>query len=334
LHWYGVFIVGGAVVAAWISSLYAARAEDDPDHIWNLLAWSLLVGIIGARLYHVFSSPADGLGWAYYRENPLDIIKFWDGGFQGLGIYGGLIGGTLAVIGYCWYNKLNPIRYLDYIAPNVLVAQALGRMGNFVNQELYGPPTSLPWAFHINPRFTCQLPPNLPPDVQYCGAAELTETTIQWYATHGFHPTFFYEALWNLAMFVLLAFVLWRYGQRLRRGDATILYLVAYSTGRFWVELFRPDAWVIGQLATAQWTALLIVVGGIVALIVRHAGWSWQEHPGESLAHMSALAGAQDESGEREQAEPVSVDTHSADYAAGEGGVQAQDSVPRPDQRG
>lgn len=292
LHWYGLFIVGGAVLAAWISSLYAARAGDDPDHIWNLLAWSLLVGIVGARLYHVFSSPADGLGWAYYRENPLDIIKFWDGGFQGLGIYGGLIGGTLAVIGYCWYNKLNPVRYLDYLAPNVLVAQALGRMGNFVNQELYGPPTTLPWAFHINPRYTCQLPPNLPADVQYCGAADLTEATRLWYATHGFHPTFFYEALWNLAMFGVLAFVLWRFGQNLRRGDATILYLMAYSAGRFWVELFRPDAWVIGQLATAQWIALLVVLGGVVALIARHVGWSAAAHPEESLAHMSALAGA------------------------------------------
>lgn len=291
LHWYGVFIVGGAVLAAWVSSLYAARAGDNPDHIWNILAWSLIGGIIGARLYHVFSSPADGLGWAYYRENPLDIINFWNGGFRGLGIYGGLAGGTLAIAIYCWFNKLNPLRYLDYIAPNVLVAQALGRMGNFVNQELYGPPSDAPWAFHINPRFPCQLPPNLPADIQPCGYPDLTTETINWYATHGFHPTFFYEALWNLAMFGVLAFVLWRFGERLRRGDGLLLYLIAYPLGRFWVEMFRPDAWVMGQLATAQWIAIISVVGSITVMVVRHVGWSWRDHPEESLAHMSRLAG-------------------------------------------
>jgi phosphatidylglycerol:prolipoprotein diacylglycerol transferase len=290
LHWYGVFIVGGAVLAAWITSIYAKRAGDNPDHIWNLLAWALIGGIIGARLYHVFSTPADGLGWAYYREHPLDIINFWNGGFRGLGIYGGLVGGIIAVIIYCMINGLNPIRFLDYMAPNVLIAQALGRMGNFVNQELYGPPTDAPWAFHINPRFTCQLPATLPPNVQVCGSPNLTAETLEWYATNGFHPTFFYEALWNLAMFGLLTFIVWRFGERLRRGDAVLMYFIAYPVGRFWVELFRPDAWVIGQLATAQWIAIGSVVVSVTLLVVRHIGWSWRDHPEESLGHMSRLA--------------------------------------------
>ncbi len=289
LNWYGVAIVGGAVLAAWISSLYARRGGDDPDHIWNILAWGLVGGIIGARLYHVFSSPADGLGWAYYRNNPLDIINFWHGGFRGLGIYGGLAGGTLAVVLYCYIKQISPVRYLDYIAPNVLVAQAIGRFGNFINQELYGPATRLPWAFHINPVYPCQLPANLPADVQPCGSLNLTEVTRLWYATVGFHPTFFYEALWNLAMFALLAFVIWRYGERLRRGDGILLYLIAYSLGRVWVEMFRPDAWVMGQLATAQWIGLATVAICSVVLVVRHLGWSWREHPEQSLAHMSAF---------------------------------------------
>ncbi|GIV77933.1 prolipoprotein diacylglyceryl transferase [Litorilinea aerophila] len=288
LHWYGVFIVGGAVIAAWVSSRYAAKAGENPDHIWNLLAWSLIVGIIGARLYHVFSSPADGLGWAYYREHPLDIINFWNGGFRGLGIYGGLAGGTLAVAVYCWYHKLNPLRWLDFIAPNVLLAQAIGRMGNFVNQELYGPPTNVPWAFHINPKYPCQLPPNLPPDVQFCGAPDLTQRTLEWYASNGFHPTFFYEAGWNLLMFGVLTFIIRRYGHRLRTGDGLLLYLIAYPLGRFWVEMFRPDAWVIGNLATAQWIAIASVLGSAFILYLRHRNWSWQEHPEESLAAMSA----------------------------------------------
>lgn len=287
LHWYGLLIVGGAVIAAWFAARYAQKAGENPDHIWNLLAWSLVAGIIGARLYHVFSNPADGLGWPYYRENPWEIINFWNGGFRGLGIYGGLVGGILAVLIYCWRNRLQPLRYLDFIAPNVLIAQAIGRIGNFANQELYGPPTTLPWAFHINPRYPCQLPPDLPQSIQLCGTPTLTEETLTWYATHGYHPTFFYEAGWNLLMFLLLAWVIWQFGRRLRTGDGVWLYSIAYPLGRFWVELFRPDAWVWGQLATAQWIAIGAILVGLLALIWRHRNWSWREQPADSLISLS-----------------------------------------------
>jgi phosphatidylglycerol---prolipoprotein diacylglyceryl transferase len=317
LNWYGVFIVLGAMLAAWFSGLYATRGGDDPDHIWNILAWSLIGGIIGARLYHVFSSPADGLGWVYYRENPLDIINFWNGGLRGLGIFGGLVGGLLAVIIYCRINKLSSVRFLDYIAPNVLVAQALGRLGNWVNQELYGPPSTAPWAFYINPEYPCQLPPPFmfPQGVQPCGAPNLTDATRLWYATNGFHPTFFYEALWNVAMFCLLALLIWRWGERLRRGDAVLLYLLSYGTGRIWVEAFRPDAWVMGQLATAQWIGIACVVGSIIALIVRHVGWDWRTHPEASLGHMSGFATefvTVDDEEERDPFEPPRADLPAA----------------------
>lgn len=287
LHWYGLLIVGGAVIAAWFAARYAQKAGENSDHIWNLLAWSLVAGIIGARLYHVFSNPADGLGWPYYRENPWEIINFWNGGFRGLGIYGGLVGGILAVLIYCWRNRLQPLRYLDFIAPNVLIAQAIGRIGNFANQELYGPSTTLPWAFHINPRYPCQLPRDLPQTIQLCGTPTLTEETLTWYATHGYHPTFFYEAGWNLLMFLLLTWVIWQFGRRLRTGDGALLYLIAYPLGRFWVELFRPDAWVWGQLATAQWIAIGAILFGLIALIWRHRTWSWREHPADSLIALS-----------------------------------------------
>lgn len=287
LTWYGVFIVGGAAIAAYLAGRLAARAGQDPDHVWNLLAWSLLIGIAGARLYHVFSSPADGLGWAYYREHPLDIINFWSGGFRGLGIYGGLAGGILAIAGYCWIHKLDIVLYLDYIAPNVLVAQAVGRLGNFVNQELYGPPTNAPWAFHINPAYPCQLPPNLPANIQPCGAANLTPETLAWYAANGFHPTFFYEALWNLGMWAVLMLIIWQFGHRLRRGDLVWLYFIAYPLGRFWVEMFRPDAWRMGSLATAQWIAIGLIALSVLALIIRHTGWSWRDHPEQSHIALS-----------------------------------------------
>ena len=293
LHWYGVFIVGGAALAAWLASRTAARAGENPDHIWNLLAWALVVGILGARLYHVFSTPANGIGWDYYRQNPGEIFNFWSGGFRGLGIYGGLVGGILAVIVYSAINKLDFIKYLDFLAPNVLLAQAIGRMGNFVNQELYGPPTNVPWAFHINPAFPCQLPDNLPAGIQMCGVQEvLTQQTLDWYANNGFHPTFFYEALWNLAMFALLTFVFSRYGERFRKGDAVLLYFIAYPLGRFWVEMFRPDAWVMGNLATAQWIAIGCIAVSLVVLIVRHWGWDWRKHPADAMTYMMSKQAA------------------------------------------
>jgi phosphatidylglycerol---prolipoprotein diacylglyceryl transferase len=290
LHWYGVFIVGGAVLAAWLSARTAAKAGENPDHIWNLLAWMLVVGIIGARLYHVFSSPANSVGWEYYREHPQDIFNFMNGGFRGLGIYGGMVGGVLALIVYCKINKLDILKFLDFLAPNVLLAQAVGRMGNFVNQELYGPATTLPWAFHINPDFPCQVPDGRPMDVQICGeAGPLTEQTRTWYASNGFHPTFFYEALWNLAMFGLLTFLFKRYGERFRKGDGALLYFIAYPLGRFWVEMFRPDAWVMGQMATAQWIALGSIAVSLVLLFLRHRNWNWRQHPEQSMIYMKGI---------------------------------------------
>lgn len=290
LQWYGVFIVGGSVVAAWLSARNAERAGENPDHVWNLLAWTLIAGIIGARLYHVFSTPADAPGWAFYRENPIEIINFWNGGFRGLGIYGGLIGGLIAIVAYTWMNKLNFLKYLDFIAPNVLIAQAIGRMGNFVNQELYGPATDLPWAFHINPAFPCQRPPNAPADVGFCGAGNLSQATLDWYASNGFHPTFFYEAGWNLLMFGVMYLIYRQLGHKLRLGDGALLYFIAYPLGRFWVEMFRPDAWVMGTLATAQWIAIISIVVSVTLLIVRHAGWSAEENPEESLIEQSKYA--------------------------------------------
>ncbi len=278
VHWYGVLIVLGAVLAAWISTREAARRGEDPDHVWNLLTWALIFGIIGARLYHVFSTPTGNFaGWAYYREHPLEIIAFWNGGFRGLGIYGAVIGGVVAFLLYTRVLardregvrvRLDFWRWLDIATPGLLLAQAIGRMGNWINQELYGPPTDVPWAFRINPVFPCQEPPGSP---QACGLADrLTDEARRWYATNGFHPTFFYEALWNVVGFVLLMVIGRRFARWLRSGDIFFMYLIWYPVGRFWVEMFRPDAWRLGVLATAQWIALVAIVLGIVGLVLNH----------------------------------------------------------------
>jgi phosphatidylglycerol:prolipoprotein diacylglycerol transferase len=101
--------------------------------------------------------------------------------------------------------------------------------------------------------------------------------------------------------------IIWRFGERLRRGDAVLLYLITYGIGRYWVEMFRPDAWVMGQLATAQWIALATVVGGAIALVVRHVGWSWRAHPEESLGHMSGFVTELEE--DRDPFEPPRADS-------------------------
>ncbi len=270
VHWYGILIVTGAVIAAYICTIEAKRRGEDPDHVWNLLTLALIFGIIGARLYHVFSTPAGNfVGWAYYREHPIDIIAFWNGGFRGLGIYGAVAGGVLAFAIYCAYKRLNFPRWLDIATPGILLAQAIGRMGNFINQELYGPATNLPWAFRINPTFPCQEPAGSP---MACGIPDrLNDAARQWYATNGFHPTFFYEALWNLLGFAIVMVGARKLVNWLRDGDVFCFYLIWYPVGRFWVEFLRPDAWRMGTFATAQWIAIILFAVGVGGLIINHA---------------------------------------------------------------
>ena len=141
-------------------------------------------------------------------------------------------------------------------------------MGNRINQELYGPPTNAAWAFHINPAFPCQEPAGSP---MACGIPDrLTAAARDWYATNGFHPTFYYEAIWNVVGFG----VLWILGRRLRDwlrdGDVFFMYMIWYGVGRFWVEMFRPDAWRMGSLATAQWVAVILFLVGLGAIVVNH----------------------------------------------------------------
>ncbi len=258
VHWYGILIVSGAVLAAFIAARLARRAGENPDHVWNMLTVVLLLGILGARLYHVFSRPAGGfVGWDYYREHPIEIIAFWNGGFRGLGIYGGFIGGVLGLFLYTYLNKLRFFRWADFAAPGLLLAQAIGRWGNFINQELYGPPTTLPWG--------------IPIDCQHRFGDYLCPPLGTMPADTRFHPTFLYESLWNLLGFGLLLTLALRFDKQLREGDLLAGYLIWYPLGRFWIELlFRPDAWVWGALPTASILSLVALVLGVSGLVYNH----------------------------------------------------------------
>jgi phosphatidylglycerol---prolipoprotein diacylglyceryl transferase len=264
-RWYGILIVGGALLGAWVASRYARWRGQNPDHVWDVFVWALLGGIIGARLYHVFSSPAGARTGPYYYfvERPFTTIALfgleipfpsalaiWEGG---LGIYGAIVGGALVVWWYTRRHGLHLPTWLDIGAIGLLLGQAIGRWGNFFNQELYGRPTTLPWGITIDPANRLPQFADLP-------------------VTARFHPTFLYESLWNLVALIVLLFVSRRFADRLRPGDIFSLYLAAYGLGRFLVEFQRPDAWTIAGLPTAQWIGLALIIGGLLSIWWRHRG--------------------------------------------------------------
>lgn len=276
VRWYGVLIMVGVALGAYFAARLAKKRGLDPDHIWSALIVAVLMGILGARLYHVFSTPAGcppdanfACGWPYYRYHFFEAFAIWkSGGFQGLGIYGAILGGILGVTAYSLWNHLKPLVWLDMGAVGLAFGQFVGRWGNFINQELYGPPTGSDWfGLKLNPLLPNQEPLGKRYDLLY-------------------HPTFLYESLWSLGVFLTLYYVHVRLPDRLRDGDVLLLYLILYPFGRFFVEMFRPDAWIMGGLATAQWIAVACVVGGTITLVLRHIFWN---RDGQSSADPAAV---------------------------------------------
>ena len=261
IRWYGLLIVTGVMAAAFIATKEASRKREDPDHVWNLLIWVLIFGILGARLYHVLSSPQGASrGFNYYFiEQPFtnltifgatvpfpSALLIWQGG---IGIFGALFGGILAVIIYARRHKLNVWRWLDILAPGMLLAQAIGRWGNYFNQELYGPPTNLPWGILIT-----NVHQRIPP------FDDLTTYPLD---TTTFHPVFLYESLWNLIGFGLLLWIGYKFVDKLLDGDMLSFYLIWYSVGRLLVESLRPDAWTLSGIPTAQIVSVVLLLIGV-----------------------------------------------------------------------
>ena len=252
VYWYGIILVTGMLVGGYVAAFEAKRRGEKEDHVWNMLMVVVLLGIVGARLYHVFSSPAGGnVGWAYYRVHPAAIFYIWDGG---LGIYGAIVGGLIGISLYTYRNKLSLLRYLDIGAPALLIGQAIGRWGNWANQELYGPPTTLPWGIPID---------------QYHRIPPLDDLT-RYPLTMRFQPDFLYESLWSLVGVILLLAVGRKLAGKLKEGDLFLAYLVWYPLGRLWVEALRPDAWRVGNIPTAQIISVVLIVIAAMLLLVRH----------------------------------------------------------------
>ncbi len=259
VHWYGIIITTGMILATYLAAIEAKRRGEDPNVVWDGVLLVIGLGLVGARLYHVFSSPNDGTnsGWAYYSQNPIEILFIWKGG---LGIFGAIIGGLIGILIIAWRRRLVLLRWLDIATPGLPLAQAIGRWGNYVNQELYGGPTGSPWwGITIAPQYRINT-----------GKIDFTDLAAYPPETR-FHPTFFYESAWNFVGFILLMWIGRRFADRLRDGDIFGLYVIWYGLGRSWVELFfRPDAWTIGALPTAVWISLGLAALGVLVMLVNH----------------------------------------------------------------
>ena len=276
VHWYGVIIASAVLVAGWVGTVEARRRGEDPEVGWSMLLPVLVLGVIGARLYHVIHL------WDYYSENPGQILVIWNGG---LAIAGAVIGGVIAIWAYTRWAKLNTLRWFDIFASTMLLAQAIGRLGNFVNQELYGPPTDLPWGIQI-------LAANR--EGPWMDLIAYPEATTR------FHPLFAYEAILNLVGFVLILWIARRFAHRLFDGDVLMLYLIWYSGVRIYLETFRVENWIFAGLPMATWVGIITILLAAGVLVVRHArGWgtpgAWMKEKAQREAEADAEAAARAE---------------------------------------
>ena len=163
VHWYGVLIVAGALLAAWLSTIEARRRGEDPDHVWDLMIWVLILGIIGARLYHVFSTPNGTLRHlGLLSAASVAIVAFWNGGFRGLGIFGAVIGGVLGVALFTWHHISTCCAGSAFLPRACCWRRPSAASATGSTRSCTGRPATLPWAFHINPAYPCQEPAGSP----------------------------------------------------------------------------------------------------------------------------------------------------------------------------
>lgn len=251
IFWYGILVTIGIAIGAWWAVREIARRNQNVDEFYNGLILVVFVGYLFARLTYVMLDVIDGNSGQY--SNLIDVLNIRSGGVN---ILGGFVGAFLAAVVFLRWRRLNFWHYADVAGPALLIAQAVGRWGNFINQELYGPPTELPWGITIDPRFRLS---------QYADLATYPVETR-------FHPTFLYESLWLLLGFIILLVLNARYRDQWQPGTLFGLFLVWWGGGRVWIEFFRPDQPTVGSspITYSMITALLIALGGVLVLLQRY----------------------------------------------------------------
>ncbi|HET7727168.1 MAG TPA: prolipoprotein diacylglyceryl transferase [Candidatus Limnocylindrales bacterium] len=245
VYWYGICYAVGLAATYVVVTRGARRAGLDARLVDNGIIVVAVAALIGDRLYHVVDQ------WQLYAGDPLRIIL---PPYTGLGVYGGILTGLLAVI---WYTRRHgqPFwRWADVVAPGLFVMQAIGRWGNFFNQELYGPPTDLPWGIAIECEYRV---------APWDCATHPLDTTF-------FHPLFLYESLSGVLGAATLLWLGRRYGDRLRPGDLTLVFFIWYATVRLLLETFRTGNWTFFGVPVAMLVSIIVIVVAGATLLWRH----------------------------------------------------------------
>ena len=254
IYWYGIIIALAMLLGISLATKEAQKMGLEEDTMTDMALWAIPIGFIGARLYYVLFK------WEYYLQNPNEIIAIWNGG---IAIYGGLIAGGLAVYWFARRKNISLALLLDLLAPSVLLAQSIGRWGNFINQEAHGGAVSR----------------------QFLEALYLPEVIIEQMNINGtyYHPTFLYESLWSLLGFILLIILRNQKGL-LRRGEVALSYVIWYSFGRFFIEGMRTDSLWIGDIMRAsQVLSLVLFISAIVLWIYRRRDYPTKPYYSEGL---------------------------------------------------
>lgn len=235
IYWYGIIITFAFILGTILAYHHAKKTDIDPEHILNMLILIIPASIIGARLFQVLSV------WDDYKSNPLEIFATWHGG---LAIHGGLIGGFLVGYYYVRKHRLDFWKLADIFAPSIILGQAIGRWGNFINQEAYGSAVTRAYISHF---------PDFIQRQMFIGG--------QYH-----HPAFLYESVWDLLVFIILMVYLRR---QHFNGQIMLLYLTLYSAGRFFIESIRLDSLMWGPFRSAQFLSVLIIIACAVIYLHR-----------------------------------------------------------------
>lgn len=233
IRWYAICIVSGLILAVYLSMKEAPRKKIDPDAIIDFILIAFPLAILGARLYYVIFE------WGYYSQHLGEIFAIWNGG---IAIYGGLLTGALVLYLFSRRRLIEPIDFLDIAAPSVMIAQSIGRWGNFFNQEAYGAAVK---SLNYLPSFIR--------DQMYIDGSYR-------------QPTFLYESIWNLLGFLLIL-ILRRKPQFLRQGEITAFYLIWYGFGRMIIEGMRTDSLMFAGLRVSQWLSMILILVGLAIIL-------------------------------------------------------------------
>lgn len=258
IYYYSILISVGALAGLLFTFRRAKKAHMDLVFLLDSFPWIAFGGIVGARLWHILTPPpsmiAMGITTKYYLTHPLAVIDLRAGGF---GIFGAVAGGFLLLWWFSWRRGQPLQRWLDILAPAILLAQAIGRWGNFFNQEVYGAPTSLPWGIFID-----------------------EANRLSGYLDQAFyHPIFFYESLWNLASVFMLIWLGRKYQDKLKDGDLFLAYLISYPLIRFLLDFLRLDAAVVAGVNINQVVMFLTMAVSGVVIFLRHRSGNQYSKP-------------------------------------------------------